>query len=177
MADDTSLTCPPCNVPLKEVRTSGGVFYACDGCGGRALTIELLRKRFTAESINPLWSHAIRGQGRIGLPCPLCRQPMFAVALSDRAEVNVDVCQRCHFIWFDAHEVETLVPRQPERPAAELPQKAREMLAIAEVERLSKQAEARILTALRLRNRGNRSPRSLECRLSSMHQKSSENRG
>ena len=127
--------------PLKEVRTSGGVFYGCDVCGGRAVTIELLRKRFTPESINPLWLHAMRGEGRVGLPCPSCRQPMIGVALSDQAEINVDVCQHCHFIWFDAHEVDTLVPRQPEPVAPELPQKAREMLAIAEVERLSKQAE------------------------------------
>jgi Zn-finger nucleic acid-binding protein len=66
---------------------------------------------------------------------------MIGVALSDRAEINVDVCQHCHFIWFDAHEVDTLIPRQPEPVAPELPQKAREMLAIAELERLSKQAE------------------------------------
>lgn len=143
MPDDAPLTCPRCNVPLKEVRTSGGVFYGCDVCGGRAVTIELLRKRFTPESINPLWLHAIRGEGRVGLLCPSCRQPMIGVALSDKAEINVDVCQHCHFIWFDAHEVETLVPRQPESApvAPELPQKAREMLAMAEVERLSKQAE------------------------------------
>jgi membrane associated rhomboid family serine protease/Zn-finger nucleic acid-binding protein len=143
MPEDTPLTCPRCNVPLKEVRTSGGVLYACDLCGGRAVTIELLRKRFTPESINPLWLHALQGQGGIGLPCPMCRQPMIDVALSDQAEINVDVCQHCHFIWFDAYEVDTLVPRQPEPApvAPELPQKAREMLAMAEVERLSKQAE------------------------------------
>jgi membrane associated rhomboid family serine protease/Zn-finger nucleic acid-binding protein len=143
MASDAAFTCPRCKVPLKEVRTSGGVFWACDGCGGRAVTIELLRKRFTAESINPLWLHAMRGEGRIGLPCPSCRQPMIGVALSDKAEINVDVCQHCHFIWFDTHEVDTLVPRQPEPApvAPELPQKAREMLAIAEVELLSKLAE------------------------------------
>ena len=141
MPDGSEFLCLRCHVPLKEVRTSGGVFYGCDVCGGRAVTIELLRKRFTPESINPLWLHAMRGEGRVGLPCPSCRQPMIGVALADRAEISVDVCQRCHFIWFDAHEVETLVPRQPEPAAAELPQKAREMLAIAEVERLSKQAE------------------------------------
>ena len=128
-------------MPLKDVRTSGGVFYSCDVCGGRAVTIELLRKRFTPESINPLWLHATRGEGRIGLPCPSCRQPMISVPLSEQAEINVDVCQHCHFIWFDAHEVDTLVPRQPDPVAPELPQKAREMLAIAEVERLAKQAE------------------------------------
>lgn len=143
MPDDISLTCPRCQVPLKESRTSGGVLYGCDICGGRAVTIELLRKRFTPESINPLWSHAMRGEGRAGLPCPLCRQAMTGVTLSDGAEIYVDVCRHCHFVWFDAHEVDTLVPRQPEPLAAgaELPQKAREMLAMAEVERLSKQAE------------------------------------
>jgi membrane associated rhomboid family serine protease/Zn-finger nucleic acid-binding protein len=141
MPDNAELLCPRCNVPLKEVRTSGGVFYGCDICGGRAVTIELLRKRFTPESINPLWLHAMRGEGRIGLSCPSCRQPMIGVVLSDQAEVNVDVCQHCHFIWFDAHEVDTLIPRQPEPVNPELPQQAREMLAIAEVERLAKQAE------------------------------------
>src|SRR5437899_12804250 len=114
MADDTPLICPRCKLPLEEARTSGGVFWACNVCGGRAVTIELLRNRFTPESINPLWLHAMRGEGRAGLFCPLCRHPMIYVALSDRAEVNVDVCQHCHFIWFDTHEVDTLVPRQPE---------------------------------------------------------------
>ncbi len=111
MPDDISLTCPRCNVPLKEVRTSGGVFYGCDVCGGRAVTIELLRKRFTPESINPLWLDAMRGEGRIGLPCPSCRQPMIGVALSDKAEIDVDVCHHCHFVRFEAHEMDTLAPR------------------------------------------------------------------
>jgi membrane associated rhomboid family serine protease/Zn-finger nucleic acid-binding protein len=141
MASDAALMCPRCKMPLKEVRTSGGVFYGCDVCSGRAVTIELLHKRFTPESINPLWLHAMRGEGSVGLPCPSCLQPMIGVALSDQAKINVDVCQHCHFIWFDAHEVDTLVPRQPDPVAPELPQKAREMLAIAEVERLAKEAE------------------------------------
>jgi Zn-finger nucleic acid-binding protein len=179
MPDDAPLTCPRCNVPLKEVRTSGGVFYGCDVCGGRAVTIELLRKHFTAESINPLWLHAMRGEGRIGLPCPSCRQPMIGVALSDKAEIGVDVCQHCHFIWFDTHEVDTLVPRQPEpMPVApELPQKAREMLAMVEVERLSKQAAGSDLDSARPRNCGNRSPRVLDYQSNLTDQKSSDNRG
>ena len=141
VSSSSEFVCPRCKVPLKDIRTSGGVFYGCDICGGRAVTIELLRKRFTEESINPLWLHATRGEGCVGLPCPSCQQPMISVPLSDQAEIRVDVCQHCHFIWFDAHEVETLVPRQPDPVAPELPQKAREVLAIAEVERLAKQAE------------------------------------
>jgi uncharacterized Zn finger protein (UPF0148 family) len=69
MADDTQLICPRCKLPLQEVRTSGGVLWACNVCGGRAVTIELLRKRFTPESINPLWLHAMRGEGRVSVPC------------------------------------------------------------------------------------------------------------
>ena len=143
LSSGSEFICPRCKVPLKEVRTSGGVLYGCDVCGGRAVTIELLRKRFTPESINPLWLHAMRSEGQVGLPCPSCRQPMIGVPLPDRAEIYVDVCRHCHFIWFDAHEVDTLVPRQPAPGATEpeLPQKAREMLAMAEVKRLSKQAE------------------------------------
>jgi membrane associated rhomboid family serine protease/Zn-finger nucleic acid-binding protein len=141
VSSSSEFLCPRCKVPLKDIRTSGGVFYGCDICGGRAVTIELLRKRFTEESINPLWLHATRGEGGVGLPCPSCQQPMISVPLSDQAEIRVDACQHCHFIWFDAHEVETLIPRQPDPVAPELPQKAREVLAIAEVERLAKQAE------------------------------------
>jgi membrane associated rhomboid family serine protease/Zn-finger nucleic acid-binding protein len=141
VSSSSEFVCPRCKVPLKDIRTSGGVFYGCDICGGRAVTIELLRKRFTEESINPLWLHATRGEGGVGLPCPSCQQPMISVPLSDQAEIRVDVCRHCHFIWFDAHEVETLVPRHPDPVAPELPQKAREVLAIAEVERLAKQAE------------------------------------
>jgi membrane associated rhomboid family serine protease/Zn-finger nucleic acid-binding protein len=141
VSSSSEFVCPRCKVPLKDIRTSGGVFYGCDICGGRAVTIELLRKRFTEESINPLWLHATRGEGGVGLPCPSCQQPMISVPLSDQAEIRVDVYRHCHFIWFDAHEVETLIPRQPDPVAPELPQKAREVLAIAEVERLAKQAE------------------------------------
>src|SRR5260370_28028743 len=103
MPDDTPLTCPRCKVPLKEVRTSGGVFYGCDVCGGRAVTIELLRKRFTPESINPLWLHAMRGEGRVRPPCPSCRQPLIGVALPHPAGINVGVFQHWHFIRLDSH--------------------------------------------------------------------------
>jgi membrane associated rhomboid family serine protease/Zn-finger nucleic acid-binding protein len=66
---------------------------------------------------------------------------MIDVALSDQAEINVDVCQHCHFVWFDTHEVEPLVPQRPKPPPPEVPQKEREMLAIAEVQLRADEAE------------------------------------
>jgi membrane associated rhomboid family serine protease/Zn-finger nucleic acid-binding protein len=141
MSADTPLICPRCELPLEEVRTSGGIFWGCNVCGGRSVTIDLLRKRFTPESINPLWLHAMRSEGQGSCACPLCRRAMLEVALSERATVDVDVCRHCQLIWFDAREVEHLAPRAPPPAAPAIPQKAREILALARVEQLAKEAE------------------------------------
>ena len=65
---------------------------------------------------------------------------MIEVKLSNNAEIKVDVCRLCHFVWFDAKEVENLVPRAAARPKPEIPQKAREAIAMLEIERLAKEA-------------------------------------
>ena len=36
----------------------------------------------------------------------------FHFSSTDYAEIRVDVCQRCHFVSPDAHEVDTHVPRR-----------------------------------------------------------------
>jgi len=133
--------CPSCQLPLKETRTSYGIFWNCGNCGGRAVTIELLRRAFTPECINPLWLHAMRGEGTRGRPCPECRQPMLAVPLSADAGIDVDLCRHCHFVWFDAGEVDTLEPRPVAPAPPELPQKARELLAMEKVKQLAEEAE------------------------------------
>lgn len=134
------LTCPRCNLPLKQVQMSGRIFWGCDTCGGRAVTVELLRRTFTPESINPLWLHALRSEGTRGLLCPSCRKPMLEVALSEDAEVAVDVCQHCHFVWFDAHEIDRLVARPLPVAAPALSQEAREQIALAKVKLLAEEA-------------------------------------
>jgi membrane associated rhomboid family serine protease/Zn-finger nucleic acid-binding protein len=62
---------------------------------------------------------------------------MIQVPLSDSAQVDVDVCQHCHFVWFDTHEMDTLGPRQVPAPATELSQKARELIAIEKVKQVA----------------------------------------
>src|SRR6059058_1100102 len=137
---ETEFFCPRCNLSLKEVRMSHGVFWTCDKCGGRAVGLELLRRTFTPESINPLWRHTISGEGKVGPRCPSCRRPMIDVALSENAAVNVDVCRLCHFVWFDTHEVETLVPRPLPAAFPEMPQATREAIAMLKVQELAEQA-------------------------------------
>ncbi|PYL06247.1 MAG: hypothetical protein DME34_09385 [Verrucomicrobia bacterium] len=140
MPDQSNFLCPSCQLPLKETRTAHGFFWSCETCGGRAVTIELLRRTFTPECINPLWLHALRGEGTRGRPCPECRKPMLAVTLSTNAPVDVDVCQHCHFVWFDAGEADALKPRPMPPAEPELPQKARELLAMEEIKRIADEA-------------------------------------
>src|SRR5256885_2128289 len=135
VADATELLCPSCNLPLTKVQTGDRILWACSNCGGRAVTVELLRRTFTPESIDPLWTHAIRHEGTSGRPCPSCRKPMIDVPLSDAAKIEVDVCLHCHFVWFDRGESESLVPVPPP-PSDGLTQPAREILAMAKVEAL-----------------------------------------
>ena len=104
-----------------------GVFWACTQCGGRALSVELLRVTFTNESINPLWLRTIRGQGRTGRDCAGCRHPMIEVPLAEDPEAPaVDVCRRCHFVWFDASEISGLKPREIPEQEPSLSLEARE---------------------------------------------------
>ena len=140
MADEISpFICPSCNLPLAKVQTGGRILWSCGVCGGRAVTVELLRRTFKPESINPLWAHAIQSQGVSGRNCPSCRKPMIDVAMSDSATVDVDVCVHCHIVWFDRGKADSLVPLPP--PASDgLTQPQREAIAMAKVEALAERA-------------------------------------
>ena len=62
------------------------------------------------------------------------------IAAEDKT-LYLDVCTGCHFVWFDTREFETL-PKIPARsPEAEpLPQKAREAIALAQLETIQRES-------------------------------------
>src|SRR5919106_188014 len=132
--------CPRCNFPLEKVQMSGRIFWGCKNCGGPAVTVGLLRRTFTPESINPLWLHAIRDEGKSSCACPSCRKLMIEVALSSPANINVDVSRFCPLVCFDVREPEDLIPFPPPPPRSELPQQARELIAIEKVKQLAEEA-------------------------------------
>ncbi len=105
-------TCPGCGTPLEQVRMEHGVFWLCRACGGRALNVELLRRTFSRESINPFWLRVISGEGKPGRLCPCCQHAMIEVAIAAPPDApRVDVCRLCHFVWFDANELAAMKPR------------------------------------------------------------------
>lgn len=137
---ETDLLCPACRIPLTEVRAEHGIIWRCEKCDGRAVGLELLRRTFTAKSINPLWLHAIHNEGSSGRLCPSCRNAMIEVALDNSSGIRVEVCRICEFVWFDAGETQSLQvqPASKSAPAA-LPQEARLAVALAKVQQLGEQ--------------------------------------
>ena len=138
---EAELLCPACRIPLTEMRTGTGIIWRCEKCDGRAVGLQLLRRTFTPESINPLWLHAIHNEGIGARPCPSCSNPMIEVALDSSSGTKLEVCKICEFVWFDKGETQPLQVRPPPKPPpALLPQKAREAIALARVQQLAEQA-------------------------------------
>jgi Zn-finger nucleic acid-binding protein len=139
---ENALLCPACRIELAETRLPFGRFWKCATCGGHAITVEMLRHAFTAESINPLWLHAISHEGQPGRPCPLCARPMLTVAFSGTESTPIDVCPSCHLVWFDRGEIESLTPQPPKSEAPPISSQQRQAAAIAKVAALAQQARA-----------------------------------
>src|SRR5216110_1301036 len=93
LAMEAELPCPACRIPLTEMRTGAGIIWRCEKCDGRAVGLQLLRRTFAPESINPLWLQAIHNEGSSARPCPSCGNPMIEVALQSGSAIKVEVCR------------------------------------------------------------------------------------
>jgi membrane associated rhomboid family serine protease/Zn-finger nucleic acid-binding protein len=109
--------------------------------------LSFLRKVLKRDVVNSLWQTVQAKPSESKVDCPFCHNGMkMAVHLvPDGAEgqIDVDVCTLCPSVWFDTHELETLgrhhaLPPEPVSPG--LPPKAREILALAEIERIREKA-------------------------------------
>ena len=112
-----AFVCPSCQTPLSRRRSQYGLLWVCTSCHGRAVTLQMLRKLIPPALVNQLWQRA-RSEGQPHKrSCPGCRRPMTEVSIraGQRTE-RLDVCQGCHFIWFDQRELEHL-PRRAAKPA------------------------------------------------------------
>ena len=142
-------TCPNCRSTLTRTWGAKGLFWTCSQCGGRAVGIPVLRATLGNDRVNTLWSRTFSAPGDSGKSCPICSRPMAPVimGLPDQA-LELDVCKRCEFVWFDATEYEAIPPPppKPREPGdvdeKELPQAAREALALYKVQRIAEEARA-----------------------------------
>lgn len=112
------------------------------------VSIGVLRKILRPGAVNSLWQSVQRNPVDSGVACPLCRNRMkgavHLVPDGGSGSVDLEVCTLCPAVWFDTHELET-VGRHHALPAEQvpppLPEKAREIVALAEVEMIRRRAE------------------------------------
>lgn len=101
---------------LVSRRTPDGHVYWMDPCsGGRLISLRHFRRQVDAEAFAALWQQAKR---RIpsDLRCPHCRHFFSAVFVPKQpTAMEIDVCVRCQFLWFDEGELAHL--KRPEKVA------------------------------------------------------------
>lgn len=96
------LACPECRIPLVRARVGSGLQDICPRCGGRGLTLGVLRRTADPSVVRGLWSSA-RAEGTPpGCLCPVCVRPTRSVQLD--GVPPLDVCVPCAFVWLDAKD-------------------------------------------------------------------------
>ena len=134
-------TCPQCRAVLQRTQTRSGIFWLCPACGGRAVTVSLLRSLVHESTMRELWSRTFnQGLPKIR-PCPSCHRAMQEIPVTVRPQgIKLDVCRTCQFVWFDPQEFECMPPLPPKPVAVDTtPQAVKEAVALAEVERMGRE--------------------------------------
>jgi membrane associated rhomboid family serine protease/Zn-finger nucleic acid-binding protein len=94
-------------VALRTVRQREGIYFNCDQCGGRAVTIPQIR-RFTGDRFAVKMMVQIkRATETSKLSCPFCYSPMKQFQIPQPA-ITLDACKPCGTVWFVAGEFEEL---------------------------------------------------------------------
>jgi Zn-finger nucleic acid-binding protein len=135
--------CPRCNDWLAQVRTPQGVAYGCPKCKGRAVGLPVLRRVVPEKLLKDLWLRAREcDEHPSGAECPICHGTMAEVPVATEGRpVALNVCTACQFVWFDASQFEQLPQQPPEQRERDLPEKARETLALMQLKHLERREQ------------------------------------
>lgn len=111
------LSCPNCATRLTRAVTRKGIMHLCGKCGGRSVATAVLRKQASPAFLKKLRLAAYGRVGKTGRRCPHCDQPMRLAILSRAGEpLELDLCPRCHVVWFDPREFAQVAPAEPPEP-------------------------------------------------------------
>ena len=68
--------CPICKTRLVRTQNEHAVFWVCATCGGRAVTVPVLRKTVIRDYVNELWLSARESRAISERTCPACDRQM-----------------------------------------------------------------------------------------------------
>ncbi len=143
MFEKKLVICPVCQTELHRQQLNKIQAECCVNCGGRFITLAGLR-RYGAKHqyLNTLWKEAKYHNAPCGENfCPHCAVPMRKLNAtgSDSAKIELDLCISCQALWLDAGELKK-IPKSPIKSAQEeLPERAKEILAVHKTAKLSEQ--------------------------------------
>lgn len=144
--------CPRCRVRLHKVSSPKGFIFICDQCQGRAIALAVVRKILDPAVTRALWRKAVEGESLRGAKCPVCSEAMDEAGHQVGGQrVMIDLCRRCHFLWFDRDEMQQLPAAAQETKERGTSPEAREAMArftIANMENGEKEDDDPVLGML-----------------------------
>ena len=117
--------CPRCRATLSDLQYEGVRLRACAACAGKLVPGDAIH-RILIRQIVPVkpemaerartWmevymttQHTYRvDDDPLRIPCPACAKPMTRKFYSPHYLIEIDTCDDCAVIWFDAEELELL---------------------------------------------------------------------
>ncbi|MBN2591373.1 MAG: zf-TFIIB domain-containing protein [Sedimentisphaerales bacterium] len=121
--------CPECKIQLNKSLNPAGIIWTCPTCSGKAISVYVLKKLIPDNIINKLWERAKSCKYNVRRECPICNKSIPEVPIvNEDKTIYLDICAKCHFIWFDGQEYESL-PKREKETEKELSPEAREALA------------------------------------------------
>ena len=132
-------TCPICATPLRTARQREGLFYPCDGCAGRAVTLSHVR-HVLGDIVATKLLRLIKLSRRVGeRPCPFCGVAMLVVN-AEQPPLELDACRNCNAVWFDQPTYDSL-PQLTLETLNSRTSQATEIIALERLEELKKKME------------------------------------
>jgi len=132
--------CPTCLTELRTVRERDGIYFFCDQCHGRAVTVPQIRRvagdRFATEVLRQI----NRATGKTLRTCPFCSLGMKQFSIPD-PPLLLDSCRHCGVVWFDPQEFETVPEGAIEAPD-QLILRGREAMVADKVREIGERARA-----------------------------------
>lgn len=132
--------CLNCRNELERRVRQRGFLYRCRACRSYGVSVPLLRATLPLALVNQLWQDARNATSRTGRPCPLCQVAMVSRA-SHQGQV-LEICSSCRLIWFDPGDYPgDAADLELQFQGGQLSPRAREAIAIAQVESLRRRGE------------------------------------
>jgi membrane associated rhomboid family serine protease/Zn-finger nucleic acid-binding protein len=128
------LQCPSCQARLSRVQTSLGIIYCCPQCGGRSVSVPVLRKDTTGLFVKNLLTAARESNVTSARRCPCCDRQMKAFSTPGpytSESLELDYCSLCNHVWFDPQEYPPSLRKECQQG---LSPKAREAMALFQIQ-------------------------------------------